>query len=1132
MGSGLLPTHIEHTLPDVASLFKKILIGLPGGLLGSVELFEALEDILLKLNHDPDLTVSSHATLKAKLVALAISSANSHYRVYLIEAVLGLCAYFAFETEKCHAEQHDSRNGIGSTTKSELMGYQSLGVVFGPLLIGDLIDKIDLTSDSESQDSVTRQSSETRKSKKRKTHTVQDKLVKDATLTAHVDRANLTASVMQQLLIVWRDVVKQLKHLGGIHISALNQSRSTSQIKEIPTRNTSKLSLSSEEEENTFFDILRGHRLPEEFNGPVRVECETKCSSTSPMLQEVAKSPGNDRTYDEWQPRNSQQQDGRVAHDIDVDVPLAVVEDRNSNTKAIAPIESSIISSDIVDATHTIYRTRSDMGMEQMSMGTILQPFQDQSPSPASVKRLRLRLVPSMDDSQWAEKHLDSQSSFLETPTTAVKISRTPQYNQALDSQRQRPTIDMEKPLPCIGRTHEADYPSFITAEPTSTELQGHISSRPASRQSINVYLRRHTPSQSGSLGLHRRPGSRSSHSRERSRPREILYPPRQDSLAARASMHLSPTKEKSRKSSSGSPGRLQASGIVKGSARKRQTIHVDNEHLFGDPKRNSVKLIARHFDSQHFNEESKINGKEIEPDAERLDEMPKVYAYVKPLPSSFGQLLPDPFEGPACSTPSEESQSAKSSVSMEESLPPPILPEVPLSDRIRSSRSPSPKKESMIPKPLLTISHGRVANSESPSPKKQNLPAGTTRAIPRLLGRRKSIGDGVPSQLSENAQQSTVDPFKCTATPQQEVKGEENLAIRTRLPPTLSSTDRSSGTLNRTLASEEQEASAIRYLHNRTLSSARSVSFMARPDSPIPSTRLNLGQLDVGTSAADRNSFLNASEDLKKLSRHGSINSTLFMEILRLQKQLEIKGEEVLMAKRGIGPQRVFSGRGGERARVNTEEDLAKGDDTETLWKQEIELWKDRAERAERELAKRSPRKNTISVPKLEPDTLNFPANEMIWNATKGAGQNLRRSSSVSICTSLSDQRFDNGSRPQTPRKVSDAKQRGMGTNSGSSQKVRYRASSTGLGEQASDIGSEFLVRRSRLRYPRKLSDNAQKTMSEASGSPRKVRPRASSAILDMQGSKNGITNQAQRGPAPQKIIFKSSDAEVQIKT
>ncbi len=94
VGSSLLPTHIEHSVPDVASVFKKIVTSLPGGLLGSLELFNALRNIFFNLASGPERSDDSREHLQARLIALAISSVRSTRRAALIQAVVGMAAYF------------------------------------------------------------------------------------------------------------------------------------------------------------------------------------------------------------------------------------------------------------------------------------------------------------------------------------------------------------------------------------------------------------------------------------------------------------------------------------------------------------------------------------------------------------------------------------------------------------------------------------------------------------------------------------------------------------------------------------------------------------------------------------------------------------------------------------------------------------------------------------------------------------------------------------------------------------------------------------------------------------------------------------------------------------------------------
>lgn len=120
---------------DVASAFKKFLSGLPGGILGSLRLFDALISIQTQLHAAPEWTRTKYSKVKARLIALAILTVKSHYRRDLICAVFGLLCMIGRAAET--AEREDNRGRPLPT--SDLMGYEALGIIFGPLLIGDLL---------------------------------------------------------------------------------------------------------------------------------------------------------------------------------------------------------------------------------------------------------------------------------------------------------------------------------------------------------------------------------------------------------------------------------------------------------------------------------------------------------------------------------------------------------------------------------------------------------------------------------------------------------------------------------------------------------------------------------------------------------------------------------------------------------------------------------------------------------------------------------------------------------------------------------------------------------------------------------------------------------------------------------
>ncbi|KAI5865587.1 hypothetical protein GGS23DRAFT_595104 [Durotheca rogersii] len=131
-----LPAHIKYGIHDVASAFKKFLVGLPGGILGSLSLFDALVAIHSQLRVDGRLTKAEETQLRARLIALAIAAVKSRYQRELICAVFGLLCFIGTLAEDAPHEDEAGR----PLPATDLMSYNALSVVFGPLLVNDLID--------------------------------------------------------------------------------------------------------------------------------------------------------------------------------------------------------------------------------------------------------------------------------------------------------------------------------------------------------------------------------------------------------------------------------------------------------------------------------------------------------------------------------------------------------------------------------------------------------------------------------------------------------------------------------------------------------------------------------------------------------------------------------------------------------------------------------------------------------------------------------------------------------------------------------------------------------------------------------------------------------------------------------
>lgn len=213
VASTKLPIHLKHEVNDVAALFTKIIRGLPGGLLGSTSLFNALSSIEAKFRTSEKASElagkpilvrvapkgSKDRSSQAKLIALAIYSINCAYRKALVIGFLGLAASIGYETEKAFADV------LADT--SELMTYHSLGVVLGPVLVGDRMFVIDpatwpkvRVADEASNDSDHHQS-------------VSSKLYVPAGVSDLKDHAMGTATVMEMLITIWRDVVTELRRI-------------------------------------------------------------------------------------------------------------------------------------------------------------------------------------------------------------------------------------------------------------------------------------------------------------------------------------------------------------------------------------------------------------------------------------------------------------------------------------------------------------------------------------------------------------------------------------------------------------------------------------------------------------------------------------------------------------------------------------------------------------------------------------------------------------------------------------------------------------------------------------------------------------------------------------------------------
>ena len=854
MGFGLLPTHIEHTVTDVASLFKKILIGLPGGLLGSLSLFDTLRSIAQTLHRGADQSEEQFTVLKARLIALAISSARSAYRVYLIQAVFGLAAYFGHEAKEAAAQEAaTTAQEDPNQQRSELMGYRALGVVLGPLLLGDLTNNILARRESQDEDRPT-SSDSVKKSRKQKRHSGPSKLETDSMLIAHVERANLTASVVEMLLLIWRDVVKQLREINGG--SSSSHPKSDAQVKKLRSRGGSSFTLRSSEDEMTFLDVLRGRTLPNDFRGVVEMKSKVRVSSRSPISRGIIKVSGGNKGGGIWLPAASEEHVDEDGSPIGFgDPPLRSARLTDEGNRSITEERREPTMEDYAGL-EPAQRTKSDIAMEKMAMGTILPRLEDLPISPEHKGVLR-RMTPITTPKQ------SSQRSASQPPETAVKDM--PQGKRISSSEATGSYSSTDKPLPPIGDAQRAELSSPL-AEDDDAKTSDAV-------EILYPPPREQTYSPSWEV--------------------RTMFPARLSSLPQEKKLPIRPVETyetleeyKERTNHFVSPRKYPISP-------KTSEVTSDEDEVPDGVKRHSVKFLAQRFTERSRTSRSEERSKDTA--------VPKVQAHVHALPSPKDPLVEDPF--------------------VENTF---------VEDPFTFLSGNSTKKETLIPKPVCEAGRGRKAESRSSSPPKRPALRSAPKNRPRVL---KIVPDQDAEMVSTNISRRYESPVigrQATTNPIQ-IASNEEVGSSTQTPP------------------QNLEVSRIRPLSAYSAESLHRLR--AAVGEPPIAHHTPTRAVSVDRSLVS-NSYLEASNALGKLERHGSINATLYAEILRLQRLLEQRGEEVQSARRSLDAVRD-SKEGSACSRGGETGSPSKGALSEEVReaRKELSLWKRRAEQAEQRL-------------------------------------------------------------------------------------------------------------------------------------------------------------------------------------
>jgi len=185
-------------------------------MLGSLPLLDALVAIHSQLKGDPEVTKTKQTKLRARLIALAIGSVMSQFRRELICAVFGLLCLIGRAAETAPREDEHGR----PLPTADLMGYSALGIVFGPLLVGDLLNSYTMRLAHPSVGLVLFPVTppNTRKERRKSRIPSGEETNQQGSLT--VDKINVANSITEMLITHWRDVVKHMRSLDILRACA------------------------------------------------------------------------------------------------------------------------------------------------------------------------------------------------------------------------------------------------------------------------------------------------------------------------------------------------------------------------------------------------------------------------------------------------------------------------------------------------------------------------------------------------------------------------------------------------------------------------------------------------------------------------------------------------------------------------------------------------------------------------------------------------------------------------------------------------------------------------------------------------------------------------------------------------
>ena len=202
VGNSRLPSDFNYGIDEVCQAFTRMTRKLPGGVFGSLWLFDVSEAIVEQSEG------GKLDSKGAKSAALAICCVESRERQSLICGVLGLVSLVGHETT--WLTQNRSKEYL---VNLQLMDYEALGIMFGPCFLGELEDELDARDQDENvidHESLSNEKKRTKGKGKVDLKLPALKLIEDE------KRKSLRfAWVVESLARNWPAVVKELRWLDA-----------------------------------------------------------------------------------------------------------------------------------------------------------------------------------------------------------------------------------------------------------------------------------------------------------------------------------------------------------------------------------------------------------------------------------------------------------------------------------------------------------------------------------------------------------------------------------------------------------------------------------------------------------------------------------------------------------------------------------------------------------------------------------------------------------------------------------------------------------------------------------------------------------------------------------------------------